>query len=63
MDCLPAPETPVTSVTLSENSSLAPKRFRSITDTELQEFQGARQSKSTKRNTKWGIQLFQGIQS
>jgi hypothetical protein len=36
------------------------KRFKTVSDTELQELQERRQSKATKFNTKWGIKLFQG---
>lgn len=47
--CLPPPETPA-----------APKRFKSFTENDLKQFEDARQSKSTKMNTKWAIKLFQG---
>lgn len=51
LTCLPKPETPA--------QAAEPKRFRSFTENELQEFQDSRQSCSTKKNTKWGIKLFQ----
>ena len=54
MECLPSPETPAT--------ASGAKRFKSVSelDLELNEFQDARQSTSTTKNTKWGIRLFQG---
>ena len=52
MECLPSPETPAT--------ASGAKRFKSVSELELNEFQDARQSTSTKKNTKWGIRLFQG---
>lgn len=38
-----------------------PKRFKSMTEEQIQMFEDSRQSNSTKRNTKWGVKLFQGI--
>ena len=52
MECLPSPEIPAT--------ASGAKRFKSVSELELNEFQDARQSTSTKKNTKWGIRLFQG---
>lgn len=56
MEGLPPPQTPV----CPPESKPEAKRFRSVSEVELKQFQDARHSKSTKRNTKWGIQLFQG---
>ena len=47
---LPKPETPA--------QAAEPKRFRSLTENEFQEFQDSRQSCSTKKNTNWGIKIF-----
>ena len=52
MECLPSPEIPA--------AASGAKRFKSVSELELNEFQDARQSTSTKKNTKWGIRLFQG---
>lgn len=38
-----------------------PKRFKSMTEEQIQMFEDSRQSNSTKRNTKWGVKLLQGI--
>jgi hypothetical protein len=37
------------------------KRFKTVTNEELKDLQDSRQAKSTKRNTKWGVKVFQGI--
>ena len=37
-----------------------PARFKSKTEQELQMYEDSRHSVSTKRNTKWGVKLFQG---
>ena len=37
------------------------KRFHKASDDELQVLFDSRQSKSTKKNTTWGIKIFQGI--
>ena len=37
------------------------KRFKMVTDAELDDLKQMRQSKSTKNSTKWGIKVFQGI--
>ena len=37
-----------------------PARFKSKTEQELQAAEDSRHSVSTKRNTKWGVKLFQG---
>ena len=42
IDCFPSPETPATAI--------GPKRFNSVSELELNEYQDARQSTSTKRN-------------
>lgn len=36
------------------------KRFKSVSDAEIQDLKERRQSKATKSNTKWGLNLFQG---
>ena len=36
-------------------------RFKTVTPKELQELKEKRQSLSTKKNTKWGVKLFQGV--
>lgn len=37
------------------------KRFKTLSETELQEIKDSRTSKSTKKNTKWGVNVLQGI--
>jgi hypothetical protein len=37
------------------------KRFKTVTAEELQELKEKRQLLSTKKNTKWGVKLFQGV--
>lgn len=37
------------------------KRFKTVSETELNELKEKRQSKSTRKNTKWGVKLFQGV--
>lgn len=46
---LPPPETPS-----------APSRFKQSTEEEINKYFGARQTESTKKNTKWGCKIFQG---
>lgn len=36
------------------------QRFKTATEADLQILQDSRQSKATKKNTKWGIKVFQG---
>jgi len=36
------------------------KRFKTVSEEELRELQERKQSISTKKNTKWGVRLFQG---
>ena len=36
------------------------KRFKTVTEEQMQMIEDQRQSLSTKRNTKWGVKLFQG---
>ena len=40
--------------------NMAPRQFKTVSDTELDELQAKRQSKATKSSTKWGVELFQG---
>ena len=40
-----------------------PKRFKSLTEEDLLSLQESKQSQSTKRNTKWGVNVFQGTQN
>lgn len=53
MEGLPCPGVPVL-------TPPPPKRFKTVSENDMQQFQDARQSASTKRSTKWGIKLFQG---
>lgn len=55
LTCFPKPETPA--------QAAEPKRFRSYTEKDLQEFQYWRQSKSSRKKIQWGIKLFQGKQN
>ncbi|XP_061174508.1 uncharacterized protein LOC133183584 [Saccostrea echinata] len=41
------------------DSDCRKKRFKTVNETELQELKERRQSKATKFNTKWGVNLFQ----
>ena len=38
-----------------------PKRYKSLADDEIDNIEGKHQSTSTKKNTQWGINLFQGM--
>ena len=40
--------------------SLPTSRFHSVTEEQMKSYEEARQSKSTKSNTKWAIKIFQG---
>ena len=40
--------------------STSTSRFKKLTETELDNLEAKRQSASTKRNTKWGVKVFQG---
>jgi len=37
------------------------KRFKSIADSEIDSLEGKIHSRQTKKNTLWGVNLFQGI--
>lgn len=37
------------------------KRFKNVTDMELKQLEDKKHSISTKRSTKWGVKLFQGM--
>jgi hypothetical protein len=37
------------------------KRFKSVSETDINDLKDKRQSEATKRNTKWGLKLFQGM--
>ena len=53
---LPPPETPAPGT-----SSPTKKRFKTTTAEEIDHLFGARHTSSTKRNTAWGMKIFQGI--
>lgn len=36
-----------------------PQRFKTVTNEEMEKFFDSRQAKSTKRNTAWGLKIFQ----
>ena len=38
----------------------APKRFKSFEEEDINKIEGKNQSSSTKKNTKWGVNIFQG---
>ena len=40
---------------------MSQKRFKSVTENELKELKEKRQSEATKKSTKWGVKLFQGM--
>ena len=40
---------------------ISQKRFKSVTESELKELEDKRQSEATKKSTKWGVKLFQGM--
>ena len=40
---------------------MSQKRFKSITESEFKKLQEKRQSGFTKKSTKWGVKLFQGM--
>ena len=44
-----------------EKQKISQKRFKSATESELKELEEKRQSKATKKSTKWGVKLFQGM--
>jgi hypothetical protein len=52
---LPPPETPA-----QGTSTAPPQRFKKYDEKEIQDLYDARQSEATKKNTTWGVQVFQG---
>jgi len=37
------------------------KRFKAMTDSDIDSLEGKHQSTATKKNTQWGVNLFQGM--
>ena len=54
-------EEPNTSQSKKDRPALVPGRFARIDDDEIYKFQEVNQSAATKKNTKWGLKLFQGM--
>ncbi|OWF43402.1 hypothetical protein KP79_PYT24915 [Mizuhopecten yessoensis] len=50
------PGVPSTTETLNDCES----RFKKVTDVDLKKYEEMTQSKSTKKNTKWELKIFQG---
>ena len=44
----------------NEEMENPPKRFKSMEDNDLNIFEDSRHSKATKKNTQWGVKVFQG---
>ena len=51
---------PNTSQSKKDRPAPVPGRFARIDDDEIYKFQEVNQSAATKKNTKWGLKLFQG---
>lgn len=47
-------------VELDINTPQAHKRFKSVSRDQQQKLESANQSSSTKKNTAWGVRIFQG---
>ena len=48
---------------ISTSTKSKPKRFKSLTEVDLKEIEDNRHAKSTKRKTKWGVNLLQGTEN
>ena len=59
-DTTSADEEPTTSQSKKVRPAPVPGRFARIDDEEIYKFQEVNQSAATKKNTKWGLKLFQG---
>ena len=60
-DSTSADEEPTTSQSKKDRTAPIPGRFARIDDDEIYKFQEVNQSAATKKNTKWGLKLFQGM--
>ena len=60
-DTTSADEEPNTSQSKKDRPAPIPGRFARIDDYEIYKFQEVNQSAATKKNTKWGLRLFQGM--